>query len=777
MAKTNVKYTYLSVVTIIIGFVSAVGSAISIINIIPTVSAEEYLPNCENIERYERWVTTPTIVSSPVNITEDEIASYVVPDQAERCKAEFNLNGHTVTEAYQNRSETRSSLRVGSNVVAIVNGDGGTFAVGSPEDAPNSHTYPAIGRTPASGILVYSGGELVIKDMTVEAKGDTIYIKDSAKAEVNNVIVSESLWNNGGELIVNGGDYPIISAKSGGQTTINDGVFRNIKVESGSDIIINGGVILDSDDNPGGTIRSLEKLPENYGYVDPISSTVPTTNDITINGGNFENLTIETPLTINGGTFTNSSFESKTEVTSGTFTNTDFNGETSITDGVFTSSTFSDDTVITDGVFIGNTISEDATITGGTFDTIPEPENISSDRKVIENDNGTYSVVDESTPGEEPIKVCEAKLYTDADTYTTSNTAININEDTTMSIVVTDQDENCRLVVNINNGSTLTSVENMEAIIVGDNVGLKVNGNNGEVKQNDNNTDDNISTIKISDGATANIKDVTVSTNNTDGANISNSGVTTLNNVTADDNIKNENGKLTVVDSEIKNIESTDSSTVIIEGSEIESISTSNNSTVEVVNGEIKNISAEDNSSVQISDGKVESIEASGDSNINITGGDFTNSTISSDSNDANNVVIDGGTFNGATLDSPVTISGGTFANANISNEAVISGGIFDTPPDEENIPEGAEVVRNEDGTFSIVSKDTSNSTATKTSPVKDDTVKVPETGVISSENSMSRQAEVTTIVAAEAILLVICGHILHHINCKKKINFKNRNS
>lgn len=764
MPKTNTKYILASTAITIAGLASAVGSINLIANISPTVFADEELPHCANVGRYERWDSSPSAtISSPINITEDEIVSYSIPDQVERCKVEINLNGHTISEAYKDGNNGRSNLSIGNNVAVTINGNGGVMDYGTPQSRPCPENEwcgnDPVGITPPISIkMVRGNSELVINDTTITSasNGSAIFIATGATAELNNVTtandimynfqtLSNNVWNTGGTLTINGGSYNDIGTNKSGQTIINGATFKGAKIESGSNLTINSGTMLNRSGNPGGTILSVSRL-ENDDYQYAHLMTPPSrTNDITINSGNFENLNINTPATITGGTFTNCSFDAVEEYNYHTWDDLSDPVPTVISGGTFINSEFKDITTITNGVFMGSTLSEDTTVSGGTFDTIPAPENLSADKKVIENENGTFSVVDESTPGEDPIKPCEVRVYTDASTFTTFNTAINIDSDTIASIVVTDQDENCRLVVNLNNGSTLTGVENMEAISVGNNVSLKVNGNNGEIKQNDDSTSDDTAVIKISDGATASIREVNISTNDEDGVSISNSGVARLDNVTTEENsIKNTSGKLIISNSEIDNIESTDSGNVIIDNGEIGNVSASDNSTIKINGGEVTNITVEDNSSVQISDGKVESIEGDDTSNINISGGDFTDSNISSSSDNADSVVISGGTFKNTTFDSPITVIDGDFEDTEIPAGSVIS--------EEQNTNTDPNVDIDID---------------------EEEEIMVPDTGSATSKKDGCKQIAVIAVVALEASFLTICGYLLHRIRSSKKINFR----
>ena len=771
MPKTNIKYILASTVVAIAGLASIVGSINLIANISPAAFADEELPHCTNIRWYERWGSfSNATISSPINITEDEIISYNIPNQAERCKVEINLNGHTISEAYNGIMETRSNLYIGSNVEVIINGDGGALDYGTPMSRPcredgwcmpeNENAY-----TPNNIEIMTnnSNSKLIINDTTIISAYDSgaISIPKETTVELNNVTtarnttdewaetLANSVWNKGGTLTINGGSHNGIGTNRSGQTVINNATFKDIKLESGSSLTINGGTMLNRAGNPGGTIASgedvfgMEYNPEHATLVSPPSRT----NDITINGGNFENLNINTPATITGGTFINCKFDATEKFGGDTWDDLPDPAPTVVTGGTFVNSEFKDITTINSGVFVGSTLSEDTTVSGGTFDTIPEAENLPANRKVIENENGTFSVVDESIPGEEPIKPCEVRVYTDASTFTTFNTAINIDSDTVASIVVTDQDEDCRLVVNLNNGSTLTGVENMEAISVGNNVNLKVNGNHGEIKQNDDSTSDDTAVIKISDGATASIKEATISTNDEDGVSISNSGVTRLDNVTTEENtIKNTSGRLIISDSEIDNIESTDSSNVIIDNGEIGNVSASDNSTIKINGGEVTNITVEDNSSVQISDGRVESIEGDDTSNINISGGDFTDSNISSTSDNADNIIINGGTFRNTTFDSPITVVDGDFEDTEIPAGSVM--------PEEPN-----------------TNTDTNATTDVDTG--EEGEIMVPDTGSATPKKDGGKQITVVTVVALEASFLVLCGYLLYRIRSSKKINFR----
>lgn len=860
MTNPKTKYILSSAAVLALGFASAIGAVNIISNTTSRALAiEENLPHCTNVKLYEKWdgYNDYDVISSPINVTEDIIASYYIPDQTERCKVEINLNGHTVSEAYSGRYGVRNSIDVGRNAVVIVNGDGGKFAVGSPEDPDPCTTYPdgtqvcnggsvpALGGASTNGIDVNNGGELYLNDVTVEGEGDSVYVSNGVVV-ANNVIATSSMWNNGGDLTINGGTYSGISAKGNATTTVNDGTFRSIRVESGSNMVLNGGTLLKWNGEPGGTIKSVQELTDDNvpfpGYDDG-----STTNDITINGGDYANLTIKSPVTItggnfenttieldaniampgdyvevtygpdgeeilvehhiadmttaniSGGNFSNSNIKTGTTISGGTFTDTTITKDATVTNGTFENTTFSGhDTNISNGTFEDTNITGKANITGGSFDTIPTASSLPDDKKVIENDDGSYSVVDESTPGEDPIKPCEVRIYTDETNYITVTGAINLDSDTIASYVVEDQDDTCRFVINLN-GNKLTSVENMEAVNIGSNVSAKINGENGSIEQSNTETTPSTGTgtgtsapaaIVVKDEGAISIKDASITTN-TDAPGVSNSGRTTLNNVTTGEGTSiqnNDGGDLTINSGSYSNITSTDSGSVTINGGDIDEVVSNNNSEVTINDGDFtgSNItSTEGNQSTGTT------TPTTGSGSVTINGGNFEDTNINTQT------TITGGDFTGANINAPATISGGTFEGTVAPAGSEVTGGTFDTLPSEETLPENTEIIIHDDGTFEIRSTGAPTSGASGTSGtssasgtsgtttpelVEDErtaaTAKAPEvpnTGIFSTNEKGGKQFFIGAVVAVESIILAICGYALYHLRKLYRVSFRHR--
>ena len=793
MTNKKQKYILSSAAVLAVGFASALGTMNIVNNLTPRSLALEDLPHCTNVQQLQRWNGETLTVSSPINITEDIIASYRVPNQTERCKVEINLNGHTVSAAYGDQYSVYPSLTVGQNAVVVVNGNNGKFTVGSPQNQPqepecytdyytnpdgstSSSTYcvehpdpiPAIGGAASDGVYVGQGGELYLNDITVGGEGDAVYIGSGGTVIANNVTANGSMWNNGGNLTINGGDYYSVSAKRNGQTTINDGSFQYIRVETGSTMTINGGTSHGSS-RYNTIIKSYNNLSEDNM---PIGSdeTVSPTFDITINDGDYENVSIYGPVTItggdfenvsitndpygpaeaiaadqfienpdgtitihhtqdpvkaviSGGNFSNSTIDRGSEVSGGDFDNTTFTKDVTISNGSFENSSLNKYTTITGGSFEGTTIPGNATITngsfvgssitnsnseisggsfkatnisrsadisGGSFDNIPAATNVVADKKVIENEDGSYSVVDEDAPGEEPIPQCEIRIYTDENTFTTYTGSITLTEDTVASYEVDDQSGICRFTINLN-GNKLTSVDNKEAISIGSNVSAKINGENGTIEQA--NTDDPNSSepapaaIVIKDEGAASIKDVTIETNSEENPGISNSGKATLSNVSAGEgtNIENNDGGELVVNSgEYSNITTTDSGSVTVNGGKVDEVVTNNNSEVTINDGDFTDSTITSSNNGQTGG---ESTPSTNPGSVTVNGGNFGNSTIDVPSN------ITGGDFDNANINGQSEISGGSFEDTNINGQSEISGGTFEN----SNITAPANIT---DGTF-----------------------------------------------------------------------------
>ena len=760
MTNKKQKYILSSAAVLAVGFASALGTMNIVNNLTPRSLALEDLPHCTNVQMYEKWAEYNhySTVSSPINLTEDTIASYDIPNQTERCKVEINLNGHTLSEAYYDRYSTRSTIDVGNNAVVIVNGDGGTLAYGSPVDPELCTTYedgltvcrgesqPILGGSAPVLNYVTEGGELYLNDVNISSYGDSVY-NYRGTVVANNVTANNSMWNSGGNLIINSGDYQSISAQDNATTTINGGTFRFIRAESGSTMILNDGALT------GGTIKSYKNLYNDNRPV-PDDETISPTFDITINGGNYENANIYSPVTItggdfenvsikhdpyapaeaiaadqfiegpdgtitinhtpdpvvaviSGGNFSNSTIAKGSEISGGTFDNTTFTRDTTISDGSFENSTINNYTTITGGSFENTTIPGNATITngsfvgssitnsnseisggsfkatnisrsadisGGSFDNIPAATNVVADKKVIENEDGSYSVVDEDAPGEEPIPQCEIRIYTDENTFTTYTGSITLTEDTIASYEVDDQSGICRFTINLN-GKKLTSVDNKEAISIGSNVSAKINGENGTIEQSNTNNPESTepapAAIAIKDEGAASIKDVTIATNSEENPGISNSGKATLSNVNAGENTNIENndgGELIINSGDYKNITTTDSGGVTVNGGKVEEVIANNSSEVTINDGDFTGSTITSTESDPVTGATIPSTESG---NVTVNGGTFENSTINSAS------TINEGNFTGATINAPANVTDGSFENTDFNGQTNISGGDF----------------------------------------------------------------------------------------------------
>ena len=559
------KYFISLALIIFIAGASMMGSVVAIFNILPQTFADSPLPHCTNVRKYSRWTDTYETISSPVNITADEIATYEVPDQSTSCQVVINLNGHTITEAYRSQYSYRSNIIIGKNATVAINGDGGVLTLGTPEAQPGTISYPVLPpRTDA--ITVDAQSILYLNNVSINSHGEILY--NYGTAILTNVIAidSDDIWNDGGVLTIESGSYNKVSTNNGGTTVINGGTFSNgVATESESNVVINDGNFTS------GIIVSRESisLSSSSMIVMPTMQEADT-QDITIDGGNFSNVFVNSPAIINDGNFSNASINASTVVNNGTFTNSDFGRNVTINDGNFTTSTFDNGT----------------TIEGGTFDELPTNYTVPEDKTVITNNDGTQTVVstesiitpteptnpseDPANPGEDNIELCqEIRIYTSKDNYFTVSGIISLSADVRASVVVPDQNEPCKFVINLN-GHTLTSAdEDLEAIRVGSNVEAEIDGGNGTVIQAPASDPDPAGettatpVIAVESGSTATIKDVAVETSSSGSTSISNEGNTTLDNVTStDSNIENngsgelniESGSYGTISSETGNV-------------------------------------------------------------------------------------------------------------------------------------------------------------------------------------------------------------------------------
>lgn len=629
------KYFISLALIIFIAGASLLGSAVAIFNILPQTFADSSLPHCTNVKKYSRWSNDYATISSPINVTTDEIATYEVPDQSTRCQVVISLNGHTTAEAYYGMYSRRSNLIIGKNAVVTVNGGGGSIIFGEPQSNPNIMEYPVMANF-VNAITVEPTSILYLNNVTVDSNGEVVY--NSGTAVLTNVVSSagDDIWNDGGTLTIESGSYNMVNTKSGGVTIINGGTFNgDIRAESGSEAIINGGSI------NGGTLMSASTLELSTSAMIPILNPSPTdTQDITINGGSFDNVIIESPMIINGGDFEDAIIYSSVTINNGTFTDTDFRSTTiypnynaemtindgtfaestfganiTVNDGTFTDSSFGENVTVNDGNFTASTFDDNTTIESGTFDELPANYTVPEDKTVIANDDGTQTVVstesvitpteptdptnptdpseDPTNPSEDNVELCqEIRIYTSKDNYFTVSGILSLSADVRASVVVPDQDEPCKFVINLN-GHTLTSAdEDLEAIRVGSNVEAEIDGGDGTIVQaptsSQNPTDETapVPVIAVESGSTATIKNVTVETSSSDNTSISNEGSTTLSNVTStNSNIENngdgelniESGSYGTISSETGNVTINNDNTTYDE--ESSNISTNTNPT------------------------------------------------------------------------------------------------------------------------------------------------------------------------------------------------------
>ena len=210
--------------------------------------------------------------------------------------------------------------------------------------------------TPKTGsaeptIMITSNGIVQVSNVSLSTPaGYTAdVITNNGTATLNDVTTAGNITNNN-TMIINGGTY------TGGTY----GTSRIGSYYSGS-LTINGGTFSNTIDGGAG-------------------------NAVIINDGNFNGAQINAPFPqINGGTFSNAAINTDATITGGIFTN---------------GTTIGSGSTISGGNF-DNTVSIDSgvTINGGTFATAPSPSQVPAGKKVIQNPDGSYSVVDDPDSG------------------------------------------------------------------------------------------------------------------------------------------------------------------------------------------------------------------------------------------------------------------------------------------------------------------------------------------------------------------------------------------
>ena len=222
--------------------------------------------------------------------------------------------------------------------MSFISGAGGTIAPKTGSAEPT--------------IMITSNGIVQVSNVSLSTPaGYTAdVITNNGTATLNEVTTAGNITNNN-TMIINSGIY------TGGTY----GTSRIGSYYSGS-LTINGGTFSNTIDGGAG-------------------------NAVIINDGNFAGAQINAPFPqINGGTFSNAAINTDATITGGIFTD-----GTTIASGSTISGGSFDNTV---------SISSGVTITGGTFATAPSPSQVPAGKKVIQNADGSYSVVDDPDSGD-----------------------------------------------------------------------------------------------------------------------------------------------------------------------------------------------------------------------------------------------------------------------------------------------------------------------------------------------------------------------------------------
>ncbi len=287
------------------------------------------------------------LLSSPITITSNVTKSFLSSnsDTSSLCPWTMNVSGYTITGV-----ANMNVIRVGSHTNATVNGGNGEVT-----QTDLSGTSPGSLKNLAP-IYISEDGKATINNLRIYTASFVPAVYNKGTAILDGISTSNEI-RNAGTMKINSGNYNGgVVTESTGTTTIENGVFNKegIIVDDDGDLIIKDGsfgdIVITNSEETGGS-----------------SSVHPTDdNNITIYDGEFNGTEIGSPATILDGEFSDTTIPSGSIIKGGTF-----DEETDIEDGV--------------------------SIQGGKFKTKPSDDSVAPGKTVVQNKDGTYSVVDSSS--------------------------------------------------------------------------------------------------------------------------------------------------------------------------------------------------------------------------------------------------------------------------------------------------------------------------------------------------------------------------------------------
>ncbi len=337
---------------------------------LPNCVARKYIPMAGDNQYAE--------VTSPISLTEDTIASFVVPDQDTRCKFEINLNGKKLSgAATSNGSDenVRPAIEIGNNVEAVLEGNNGSIEYIEPS---NSTTVFEL----ASQVVVKSGGSLTINNVSsIVPESDSHFsgyaIENKGNVVINNLSTESNIWNEG-DITINDGTYGgrLLTAGSNAHAVVNGGSWGSFAAQAGSKLDIRNANVNDAvvvnrihycETNT--TLGCPANLEFDEATNSPYDPDIAMTDNITIYDGTYNNVRFIGKVNIKNGTFTNPEFENGAIIENGTFNSPIINDIAEISNGVFKNATIEKDTSSSSyGSAANPSKISRVTVSGGTFD-------------------------------------------------------------------------------------------------------------------------------------------------------------------------------------------------------------------------------------------------------------------------------------------------------------------------------------------------------------------------------------------------------------------------
>lgn len=499
----------------------------------------------------------------------------------------------------------------------------------------------------------------------------------------------------------------------------NNGTATLNEVTTAGNITNNNTMIINSGTYTGGTYGT-SRIGSYYS------------GSLTINGGTFSN-TIDggagNAVIINDGNFAGAQINAPSpQINGGAFSDTDINTDAAITGGIFTDgTTIASGSTISGGSFDNTvSISSGVTIAGGTFATAPSPSQVPAGKKVIQNADGSYSVVDDPDSGDsggddsgdsgggdsggdsgDDSGGSDDDDYATGCVYEEGGHTFNVLESTLTGNADRKYTFGNGCILNLA-GYTLTDSIDFNNTLISESTPdtAIVNGGNGTI--------DRIS-ITVYNDTNLIIKDTTIIPNSEDYT-LDNAGRLTL------ENISLTGGHIL----NYSELEGTRSASLVINSGDY------------------------DGTEIETGGGHAETV---------INGGYFKGANILSNADEydedgelvegAGRTIINGGLFIDTTLEGP---------------NFIIYGGTFSTAPNIEFLAPGKRIISNADGTYSVVDIETepdSPSVTPDSTPIS-----TPDTGILGKlrQNSVAEITIGGTLTIAAAILS-LCVYLLFRLH------------